>query len=292
MSTSASRPWAPSSPGDFRVLKGRGEKAVWLTAYDVTFARLASRAGVDGLLVGDSVGQVVAGFESTLPVTLGQMIYHTRAVRRGAPETFLVVDLPFLSYQTTVRDAVRNAGLVLKRTEAGGVKLEGGRDLVPTLRRLARASIPVMGHLGLLPQSVRVLGGYPLQGVGEEARQSLLEDALRLQDAGVFALVLEKIPAALASEVSESLEIPTIGIGAGAGCDGQVLVLYDMLGLNESFHARFVRRYAELAAETVRAIAAFASDVRSGAFPSEEESYEDELVRTQAKRDGSEGSSS
>jgi 3-methyl-2-oxobutanoate hydroxymethyltransferase len=267
-------PRRPSAPGDFRALKARGERCAWLTAYDVPFARLLAAAGVDGILVGDSVGQVVAGLATTLPVTLDDMIYHTRAVVRGAPDVYVVVDLPFLSYQASVRDAVLSAGRILKETEAGGVKLEGGRELVPTVRRLIRSGIPVMGHLGLLPQSVRALGGYPLRATEEGAASALLEDARRLQDAGCFAIVLEKIPAQLARSVSASLEIPTIGIGAGPECDGQILVLHDVLGLSGDFHPRFVRRYAELGSETRRAVEAYVRDVKAGAFPSEGESYE------------------
>ena len=264
----------PRVPADYRAMKRRGERSAWLTAYDVTFARLVELGGVDGLLVGDSVGQVVAGFRTTLPVTLEQMIYHTRAVVQGAPGTFVVVDLPFLAYQTSARDGVLNAGRVLKETEAGGVKLEGGgREAVATARRMTRASIPVMGHLGLLPQSVRALGGYPLQAAERAAADALVEEALRLQEAGCFALVLEKIPAPVARRVSEGLEIPTVGIGAGAGCDGQILVLYDLLGLDERFRPRFVRRYAELGAETVRAVASYVGDVKAGRFPAEAESY-------------------
>jgi 3-methyl-2-oxobutanoate hydroxymethyltransferase len=264
----------PSAPGDFRDLKARGERAAWLTAYDATFARLVSRAGVDGILIGDSVGQVLAGFSTTLPVTLDQMIYHAQAVSRGAQDAFLVVDMPFLSYQPSARDAVKSAGRVLKETEAGGVKLEGAGALLPTIRRLVRSSIPVMGHLGLLPQSVRALGGYPLQAADEAAAAALLGDARRLQDAGCFAIVLEKVPASVAAVVSRALEIPTIGIGAGAGCDGQVLVLYDLLGLGDAFRPRFVRRYAELGEATSRAVEAYVRDVKAGAFPSESESYE------------------
>lgn len=264
----------PSAPGEFRAMKARGEKSAWLTAYDAAFARLLGEGGVDGLLVGDSVGQVFAGFRTTLPVTLEQMIYHARAVSAGAPDTFVVVDLPFLSYQASARDAVLSAGRVLKETDAGGVKLEGGRELVPAVRRLTRSGIPVMGHLGLMPQSVRALGGYPLQAADEEGGRELLDDARRLQEAGCFALVLEKIPAALARSVSAALEIPTIGIGAGVGCDGQVLVLYDMLGLDDRFRPRFVRRYAELARVTVDAVQAYVTDVKSGGFPAGSESYE------------------
>lgn len=255
-------------------MKERGERSAWLTAYDATFARLAAGAGVDGLLVGDSVGQVFAGFKTTLPVTLEQVIYHAQAVTRGAPETFLVVDLPFLSYQPSAGEAVRSGGRVLKETEAGGVKLEGGSPVAAAVRRMTRSSIPVMGHLGLQPQSVRALGGYPLQASDDAGARALLDDARRLEDAGCFAIVLEKIPAALASEVTRALEIPTIGIGAGPGCNGQILVLNDLLGLDERFHPRFVRRYAELGQATTRAVEAYVSDVKAGSFPAESESYE------------------
>ncbi|MFN2431256.1 MAG: 3-methyl-2-oxobutanoate hydroxymethyltransferase [Gemmatimonadota bacterium] len=268
-----SAPPRPAAPADFRALKARGEKSAWLTAYDATFARLLARSGVDGLLVGDSVGQVVAGFETTLPVTLEQMIYHARAVRRGAPDVFVIVDLPFLSYQASPRDAVRSAGRVLKETEAGGVKVEGGRDVVAAVRRMVRAGIPVMGHVGLLPQSVRALGGYPLRAVEDGAARELVEDARRLQDAGCFAVVLEKVPAEVGRTASEALEIPTIGIGAGSGCDGQVLVLYDLLGMDERFRPRFVRRYADVGGECERAVREFVHDVKAGRFPSADESY-------------------
>jgi 3-methyl-2-oxobutanoate hydroxymethyltransferase len=257
-------------------MKADGVRSAWLTAYDAPFARLLATAGVDGLLVGDSVGQVVAGLATTLPVTLEQSIYHARAVLRGAPEAFVVVDLPFLSFQVSAADAVRNAGRVLKETEAGAVKLEGGRTVLAAVRRMVRASIPVMGHLGLQPQSVRALGGYPLRGGDPDSARALLDDARRLQDAGCFAIVLEKVPAALASEVSAALEIPTVGIGAGAGCDGQVLVMHDLLGIDERFRARFVRRYADLAGETERAVRAWVEDVKAGRFPSERESYDAE----------------
>lgn len=263
----------PVAPADFRAMKARGERSVWLTAYDATFARLVQQGGVDGILVGDSLGQVVAGHRSTLPVTLEDMIYHARAVGRGAPDAFLVVDLPFLSYQPSVRDAVQNAGRVLKETEARAVKLEGGREVVAAVRRMTRGSIPVMGHLGLQPQSVRVLGGYPLAGAEPAAARTLVEDARRLEEVGAFAIVLEKVPADLAQEVSVALEIPTIGIGAGPACDGQVLVLYDLLGLDAGFKPRFVRRYAELGAAVTGAVAAFVADVKNGAFPAEGESY-------------------
>ncbi|MBA2564534.1 MAG: 3-methyl-2-oxobutanoate hydroxymethyltransferase [Gemmatimonadetes bacterium] len=255
-------------------MKQRGERSAWLTAYDAAFAEILGRAGVDGLLVGDSVGQVFAGFGTTLPVTLEQMIYHGGAVVRGAPESFVVVDLPFLTYQTSVRDAVWNAGRVLKETGAAAVKLEGGRAFARTVRRLVRGSIPTMGHLGLLPQSVRALGGYPLQGADEAAATALRDDAQALQDAGCFAIVLEKVPAPVARAISETLEIPAIGIGAGAGCDGQILVLYDLLGLTGRFRPRFVRRYAELGQDAGRAVHAYVRDVKDGSFPSEAESYE------------------
>lgn len=264
------------APGDFRAMKRDGVRGAWLTAYDAPFARLLARAGVDGLLVGDSVGQVVAGLSSTLPVTLDQMIYHARAVLRGAPEAFVVVDMPFLSFQVSPIDAVRDAGRVLKETEAAGVKVEGGSPVLSAVRRMVRASIPVMGHLGLQPQSVRALGGYPLRGADPESARALVEDARRLEDVGCFAIVLEKVPAALAAETSAALEIPTVGIGAGSGCDGQVLVMHDLLGIDERFRARFVRRYADLAGETDRAVRAWVADVKAGRFPSDRESYDAE----------------
>jgi 3-methyl-2-oxobutanoate hydroxymethyltransferase len=254
-------------------MKAEGRKIVVLTAYDWTLARYLDDAGVDAILVGDSAGQVFAGHRTTLPVTLEDMIYHARAVRRGAPERFLVVDMPFLSFQVSPEETLRNAGRIMKETDAQAVKIEGGAGLAETIERLTAVGIPVMGHLGLTPQSVHAFGGYGLRASEATEAERLRADARAIESAGCFSLVLEKIPRALAAEVSAELEIPTIGIGAGPGTDGQVLVTPDLLGLTPDFRPRFVRRYANLD-ETVRdALTRFAADVRSGAFPGDEESY-------------------
>lgn len=257
----------------FRELKRQGRKIVFLTAYDWMLARYVAAAGVDGILVGDSVGQVFAGHPTTIPVTLDEMIYHARAVRRGAPETFLVVDMPFLSFQVSPEEALRNAGRVLKETGAQAVKLEGGRRTVETTRRLVETGIPVMGHLGLTPQSVHAFGGYGLRAADEAEAAELVEDARAIADAGSFAIVLEKIPRSLASQVTVNVEAPTIGIGAGPGTDGQILVTHDLLGLTPDFRPRFVRRYAELGGVLEEALGRFVADVRDGAFPDAAESW-------------------
>lgn len=254
-------------------MKAAGRRIVMLTCYDALFARLLSEAGVDLLLVGDSVNQVLAGRDSTLSATLDQMIYHAASVRRGT-DALVIVDLPFLTYQVSIEEAIRNAGRVMQETGAHGVKLEGGRAMADTVRALVERGIPVMGHLGLTPQSVHALGGYRVQGRDKDAAGRLLEDAKLLEDAGAFSLVLELVPRKLAREVSASLRIPAIGIGAGEHCDGQVLVLHDMLGLNEGFSPKFLKRYGELAAATREAVKSFASEVRAGAYPGPEHGFE------------------
>ncbi|SRR5579883_197849 len=261
------------STADIVAMKRTGRKIVMLTAYDALFAALVDGAGVDMILVGDSVASVLAGEETTLPATLGQMIYHGRSVQRGTTRALVVVDLPFLSYQISPRDAVRNAGRILKRTGAGAVKLEGGRRYAPTVRALIDAGIPVMGHVGFTPQALHVLGGIRVQGRAEGAAARLEDDALALEAAGAFALVLEFMSAAVAQRVTERLTIPTIGIGAGPHCDGQVLVLHDMLGLNDGFQAKFVKRYAQLADAVRGAVACFADEVRDGRFPDSDHSH-------------------
>ncbi|MEP7234639.1 MAG: 3-methyl-2-oxobutanoate hydroxymethyltransferase [Ignavibacteriota bacterium] len=254
--------------------KQRREKITMLTAYDYTFARLLNEAEIDMLLVGDSLSNVIQGNDTTLPVTLDEMIYHTKAVVKGAPTYSMVVcDLPFMSYQTSEKDGFRNAGRVMKETGAGAVKLEGGQRVCPTVKLMTDNGIPVCGHLGLTPQSINQFGTYRTRGTTPDEANRIKEDALALQDAGVFAIVLEKIPASLATEVTNMLEVATIGIGAGNGCDGQVLVLHDMLGLNEEFHPRFVRKYLRLAEDVRTAFKKFSDDVRSGDFPSSDESY-------------------
>lgn len=258
---------------DLAAMKAAGRRIVMLTCYDALFARLLSEAGVDLMLVGDSVNQVLAGRDSTLSATLDQMIYHAASVRRGT-DALVIVDLPFLTYQVSIEEAIRNAGRVMQETGAHGVKLEGGRAMADTVRALVERGIPVMGHLGLTPQSVHALGGYRVQGRDKDAAERLLEDARLLEEAGAFSLVLELVPRKLARDASASLRIPTIGIGAGEHCDGQVLVLHDMLGLNEGFSPKFLKRYGELAAATREAVKAFASEVRSGSYPGPEHGFE------------------
>jgi 3-methyl-2-oxobutanoate hydroxymethyltransferase len=263
----------PLSITDLRDRKAAGEKLSMLTCYDVLIARLLDGA-VDALLVGDSVNQVIAGHPTTLNATLDQMIYHGAAVRRGTSHSLVFVDLPFLSYQVSVEEAIRNAGRVLAETNAHGVKLEGGEYMAETVQALTRVGIPVMGHLGLTPQSIHQLGGPKVQGRKREVADRLRSDAKALEQAGANSIVLELVPAALAAELSRSIAIPTIGIGAGPGCDGQVLVLQDMLGLNEGFTPKFLKTYADLAA-TVRAAARqFSDDVRGGRYPTADHSFD------------------
>ncbi|MGH7554472.1 MAG: 3-methyl-2-oxobutanoate hydroxymethyltransferase [Longimicrobiales bacterium] len=260
---------------DLFEMKRRGEKIVALTAYDFLFARLVDEAGVDVVLVGDSAGQVVAGYDSTLPVTLEDMIYHARAVRRGVKRGLIVVDMPFMTFQISPQETLRNAGRILKESGAEAVKLEGGGDeAVEHVRALVRAGIPVMGHLGLTPQSVHALGGYRVQGRASEEAERLQADAARLEDAGAFSIVLELVPTGLADIITRALMIPTIGIGAGPKVDGQVLVLPDMLGLNDSFKPRFLRTFASLAEEARKGICAYATAVRDGSYPDAEHSFE------------------
>jgi 3-methyl-2-oxobutanoate hydroxymethyltransferase len=257
-----------------RAIKERGERLVCLTAYDYPTARIVDEAGTDIILVGDSLGNVVLGYDSTVPVTLEDMLHHTRAVRRGVERALLVADMPYGSYHTGEDDAVRSALRLIKEGGAEAVKLEGGRNRLEVVRRLVAEEIPVMGHLGLTPQSLNKLGSYRLQAKTTEAASALVEDALALEEAGVFALVLEVVPHEVASAVTQRLKIPTIGIGAGAGCDAQILVLHDMLGLSFSrTRPRFVREYAPLKEAITDAISRYADDVRSGTFPSLDESY-------------------
>ena len=257
----------------FAQAKGRGEKLVMMTAYDALFARLVDESGVDAILVGDSLGNVVAGFESTVPVTLDQMIYHAAAARRGVTRALLVVDMPFLTYQVSTERALLNAGRVMQEALCDAVKLEGGSpESAATVAALVRVGIPVMGHLGFTPQSVNVIGTR-VQGRETVDAQRLLDDARRLEDAGAFSIVLELMPAELAQRVTEAVKVPTIGIGAGAGCDGQVLVLHDMLGLNDGFAPKFLKKYASLADDVRAALRAYASDVRGGTYPAAEHSF-------------------
>jgi 3-methyl-2-oxobutanoate hydroxymethyltransferase len=257
-----------------QLMKQRGEPISMLTAYDYPTALAMDQAGVDAILVGDSLAMVVLGYENTLPVTMEEMLHHCKAVRRGARAALLVGDMPFMSYQVSVQEAVRNAGRFLQEAGLDAVKLEGGRERAETIRAIVSAGIPVMGHLGLTPQSVHQLGGFRPQGRNSDGAKAILEDALLLQEAGCFSLVLESIPARLATLISERLEIPTIGIGAGAGCDGQVLVTHDLLGLFERFTPRFVKKYANLHALMIEAFTSYIEDVETRAFPAEEHAVE------------------
>jgi len=260
--------------GDFIAMKERGEKIAMLTCYDYLFARILTEAGVDAVLVGDSLGHVVLGYDSTLPVTLDDMIHHAAAVRRGLHGPLLVVDMPFMTYQVSNEDALRNAGRVMKETGAEAVKVEGGDDAtLDRVRALVGAGIPVMGHLGLTPQSVHQLGGYSLRGRNPDEADRLLREACALEDAGCFSMVLELIPVQLAGEITRAVRIPTVGIGAGLECDGQVLVLPDMLGLNPTFNPRFLRRFARLGDAARSGVEEYVEAVRNGEYPSEEESY-------------------
>jgi 3-methyl-2-oxobutanoate hydroxymethyltransferase len=254
--------------------KVQGQPITMLTAYDYATALAIDRVGVDSILVGDSLGMVVLGYETTLPVTMEDMIHHCQAVSRGARFALLIGDMPFMSYQASVTEAVRNAGRFLKEGGMDAVKLEGGRERLPAIEAIISAGIPVQGHLGLTPQSIHQLGGFRAQGKTATAARKLIEDAHALQEAGCFSIVLETIPARLARLLSERLEIPTIGIGAGAGCDGQVLVTHDLLGLFDRFTPRFVKKYADLHVEMAQAFSAYKVDVESSTFPAEEHSIE------------------
>ena len=264
----------PLTVPDLLAMKAAGRRIVMLTCYDAAFARLLEQAEVDVLLVGDSLNQVLAGQETTLSATLDQMIYHAASVRRGARRSLVFVDLPFLTYQVSVSEAIRNAGRVLQESGVHGVKLEGGRPMAETVRALVDRGIPVLGHLGLTPQSVHALGGYRVQGRDEASAGRLLDDARALEEAGACGIVLELLPAALAGRIAAALTIPAIGIGAGPDCDGQVLVLHDMLGLNEGFNPKFLKRYAELGEAVRAAVRAYASDVRDGTYPASEHSFD------------------
>jgi 3-methyl-2-oxobutanoate hydroxymethyltransferase len=254
-------------------MKRRGEKIAMLTAYDYTFARVLDAAGIDVLLVGDSASNVIHGHETTLPITLDQMIDHASAVVRAARRALVVVDMPFGTYQGNSKLALESAVRILKESGSHSVKIEGGEFVIDSIKRISASGIPVMGHLGLTPQSIYKFGTYVVRATEHEEAERLLRDALLLQESGCFALVLEKIPAHLAKRVSEQLSIPVIGIGAGAGVDGQVLVSYDMLGINDEFSPRFLRRYAQLHAIMSGAVRHYVSDVKSGLFPSGDESY-------------------
>ncbi|MBF0458016.1 MAG: 3-methyl-2-oxobutanoate hydroxymethyltransferase [Nitrospirae bacterium] len=258
----------------FRDKKQTGQKLTLITAYDYTFGRIADEAGLDGILVGDSLAMVVQGLENTLPVTMDEMLYHTRLVSRAVEKSMVIGDMPFMSYQVSVEDAVRNAARFVKEAGAQAVKIEGGSEIVPQVRAIVRAEIPVMAHIGLTPQAIYRMGGYKVQGKTEEAGRILIEDAKRLEDAGAFSIVLEAVPCALANQITASVSIATIGIGAGPGCDGQILVLHDVLGLFERFVPKFVKKYANLKGETLNALKQYKEEVEKGIFPSAKESFQ------------------
>lgn len=258
---------------DIRRMKVEGEKITVLTAYDYPLARLMDLAGIDMILVGDSVGTVVAGYDNTLPVTLEEMLYHTRAVVRGTSSALVVTDMPFLSYQVDLAEARRNAGRLVKEGGAQAVKLEGGENIAATIRAIVDMDIPVVGHIGLTPQSIHRMGGFRVQGKEDLQARQLLADARAVEQAGAFALVLEGIPASLAREITETVAIPTIGIGAGVHCDGQVLVIHDILGLCEKYSPKFVKRFADVSETISQGIADYIREVKTGTFPDEEHSF-------------------
>jgi 3-methyl-2-oxobutanoate hydroxymethyltransferase len=258
----------------FRQMKKRGDRIAMLTAYDFPTALILDRAGMDAILVGDSLAMVILGYENTLPVTMDEMLHHCKAVARGAKSALLVGDMPFMSYQISVIEAVRNAGRFLQQGGMDAVKIEGGRSRLEAVRAIVGAGIPVMGHIGLTPQSVHQLGGFLAQGKTFEDAKRLLEDAVMLEEAGCFSVVLESVPGRLAAYISQKLSIPTIGIGAGAGCDGQVLVSHDLLGLFDRFIPKFVKRYADLQSEMYRAFKEYSKDVREHIFPGSEHTIE------------------
>jgi 3-methyl-2-oxobutanoate hydroxymethyltransferase len=275
---------APVTAVSLQLHKSRGEKIVMITAYDATFAALFDQAGTDVLLVGDSLGMVVQGHPNTLPVTLEHIIYHTAAVSRGAKRAHIVADMPFMSYQVSPEQAVISAGRLVQEGFAHAVKLEGGATVVPQIERIVAAGIPVMGHIGLTPQSVHQMGGFKVQGKDQSSARRILDDAQALQRAGCYAIVLEGIPADLAHEITTTLDIPTIGIGAGVHCDGQVLVSHDLLGLNPSFKPKFVKPYASLHETVTAAVQTYAREVREGAFPTLEHSFRGDGLRVVAER--------
>ncbi|MDO4753635.1 MAG: 3-methyl-2-oxobutanoate hydroxymethyltransferase [Bacillota bacterium] len=258
---------------DFKRCKETGEKITMITAYDYTYAQIVEEAGIEVILVGDSLGMTVLGYEDTLAVTMEEMIHHTRAVRRGAKLPFLVADMPFMSYQVSVEQAIANAGRLIKETGANAVKLEGGESVAEKVKAVVDAQIPVMGHIGLTPQSVNAFGGFKVQGKDVEAARQLIADAKALERAGCFSIVIEGVPEKLAARITQSVGIPTIGIGAGAGCDGQVLVLQDMLGLFSDMSPKFVKHYAELRQVTVEAFTRYATEVKNSVFPAKEHTF-------------------
>lgn len=266
----------------FKESKKNGEKLTMLTAYDYTTAKLLDESGVDSILVGDSLGMVVLGYDDTLSVTMEDMIHHSSAVARGAKNALVITDMPFMSYQTSVYDAVVNAGRLVKEGRAQAVKLEGGIEFCEHIKAIVKASIPVCAHIGLTPQSINAFGGFKVQGKGKQEAQRLLDEARAVEEAGAFAVVLECVPAKLAKKISESISIPTIGIGAGVGCDGQVLVYQDMLAMYSDFKPKFVKQYAQIGSVMKDAFKQYISEVKSGAFPSEEHTFkiDDDIIES------------
>lgn len=257
----------------FKEAKAKGEKITMLTAYDYSMAKIMDNSGINGILVGDSVGMVCLGYEDTISVTMGDMIHHTKAVSKGAQNALIVADMPFMSYQTSVYDAVFNAGRLMKEGRAQAVKLEGGIDMCDRIEAITKASIPVMAHIGLTPQSVNSLGGFKVQGKSEEAAKELIEAAKAVENAGAFAIVLECVPAKLAEIISKEISIPTIGIGAGANCDGQILVYQDMLGMFSDFTPKFVKKYVDLGSIMTEAFKNYIEEVNNGVFPAAEHGF-------------------
>lgn len=264
----------------FKNAKKNGERLAMLTAYDYSTAKLMDETGINGILVGDSLGNVILGYEDTISVTMEDMIHHGAAVARGTKNALVVIDMPFMSYQTSVYDALVNVGRLMKEGRAGAVKLEGGKNICPQIEAITKAGIPVMGHLGLTPQAINAFGGFKVQGKTQEAAEQLLEDALAVEKAGAFALVLECVPRKLADIITEKLTIPTIGIGAGNGCDGQILVYQDLLGMFSDFTPKFVKKYANVGEIMKDAFSAYIEDVKQGAFPEKKHEYDiaDEVI--------------
>ena len=258
---------------DFLKKKRESKKITMLTAYDYPFARIVDEAGIDAILVGDSLGMVVQGLDNTLPVTMDEMIYHTKMVTRAVKNSMVIGDMPFMSYQTGIEDAIRNAGRFIKEAGATAVKMEGGSEIAGHVRAMTKADIPVMAHIGLTPQSIHRMGGYKVQGKSQESAEKLLEEARIAEDAGAFSLILEAIPLGLAKKITEELSIPTIGIGAGPYCDGQVLVLHDVIGMFERFVPKFVKRYANLKEEALKAVQSYRDEIENGIFPSADQSF-------------------
>ncbi|MFC1852595.1 3-methyl-2-oxobutanoate hydroxymethyltransferase [candidate division CSSED10-310 bacterium] len=272
------------TPPDLTKMKGQGHRISMITAYDYPTARAVEEAGIEVVLVGDSLGNVVLGYDNTLPVTMDEQLHHVKAVRRGLTRPLLIADMPYLSFQVNETEAVRNGGRFMKEAGAEAVKLEGGREMIPTISRLLHARIPVMGHIGLTPQSIHVFGGYKVQGKKQKAADHLITDALALEKAGVFALVLEGIPWQVSQKITAKLTIPTIGIGAGPHCDGQVLVFHDLTGFSDENKPRFVREYCNVRQIVVEAVRSYVDDVRQNNFPSLEESYSQKIMKKNNKQ--------